>query len=692
MSGYLVLFFGLMSCAFAGIPSLSVVKDGRRQDVEVEKVNVEVHVEGGFAKTSVTMDFFNATNLNQEGEFVLPLPDGATVSDYALEVKGWMRKATVVEKERAIRAYEEIKAKNIDPGIVTREVGNVYRTRIFPIEPKKSKRVTVGYVEEMKVVDGKFVYELPFDLNEGDVKVIVTGDFLEVKGPKGLKMTSSDEGFTGEAKDTSVKGMLLVHQDDEKDIARVFSVGEERFVHFSGMIPKRVLEAKAKKPESVRLLWDGSAGGYSRDLEKEFSVLDAFFKELGDVQVSLDIVDLSVKSHGDFVVKNGNWKDVRKILESVEYDGVADWGKVNWSKMNEDRVIVVGAERVFFPIKSTRCRSVLHVLSSAKVADAHFHNMSVQSGGRVMNLNSIDERDVVRELIMLRPRVMKVKGVSDVHSWERNGCLTWVGKFQNKRKFSVVYGIGMDVVLEQSVSVEQELTGGEIIRRAWSQKELASIEGVEGDKEVIDFCKKYHLVSDLTAMIVLERFEDHVKYEIPPPEEELLEKYEEAVQWVRAGKAFRNENPFVGEDPFVDGDPFNIVELPFLFKRRVLWAWYKTDYPWMEAMLFPKYQRVKEWVNAQGKVFSKKELAVTNQKVFINWMKGVADLSQGRKLLKNQEDFKRWKLDLDRLIKEEKNLATASLIFPNTKFGISVRGLVSEPCLLYTSPSPRDRG
>jgi len=132
-----------ISILCAGIPSLSVVKDGRRQNVEVQGVEVEVRIEGGFAETRVTMDFFNATKLRQEGEFVLPLPEGATVSDYALEVNGKMREATVVEKERAVRAYEEIKAQNIDPGIVTREAGNVYRTKIFPVEPKKVKRVMV---------------------------------------------------------------------------------------------------------------------------------------------------------------------------------------------------------------------------------------------------------------------------------------------------------------------------------------------------------------------------------------------------------------------------------------------------------------------------------------------------------------------------------------------------------------------
>jgi len=77
-----------ISILCAGIPSLSVVKDGRRQNVEVQGVDVEVRVEGGFAETRVTMDFFNATKLRQEGEFVLPLPEGATVSDYALEVNG----------------------------------------------------------------------------------------------------------------------------------------------------------------------------------------------------------------------------------------------------------------------------------------------------------------------------------------------------------------------------------------------------------------------------------------------------------------------------------------------------------------------------------------------------------------------------------------------------------------------------
>ena len=47
-------------------------------------------------------------------------------------------------------------------------------------------------------------------------------------------------------------------------------------------------EKKAKKiPQSIGLFWDASLSSTKRDLKKEVDLLDAYFKELRNVEVTL---------------------------------------------------------------------------------------------------------------------------------------------------------------------------------------------------------------------------------------------------------------------------------------------------------------------------------------------------------------------------------------------------------------------
>ena len=72
---------------------------------------------------------------------------------------------------------------------------------------------------------------------------------------------------------------------------------------------------------------------------------------------------------------------------------------------------------------------------------------------------------------------------------------------------------------------------GNIPRRLWAQQHLQKMEllGGHSRQAIIDFARQHTLVSDLTSLIVLELFEDHVTYRIPPPEAKLRQRYETAI-------------------------------------------------------------------------------------------------------------------------------------------------------------------
>ena len=115
--------------------------------VEVAATNEVVEANGLFRRVRTTITFTNPNPRDFSGDLEFPIPDGATVCGYALEIDGAMIPGVITEKEKARVAFESEKAKRVDPGIVEHVKGNVWKTRIFPLRPKTPRKASVDYIE-----------------------------------------------------------------------------------------------------------------------------------------------------------------------------------------------------------------------------------------------------------------------------------------------------------------------------------------------------------------------------------------------------------------------------------------------------------------------------------------------------------------------------------------------------------------
>jgi len=99
-----------------------------------------------FKRVKVNLTFTNPNARVMSGELEFPIPDGAFVCGYALEINGDMIPGVICEKEKARVAFENETRKRVDPGIVEHVKGNIWRTRIFPLNPKTPRKAEVEYI------------------------------------------------------------------------------------------------------------------------------------------------------------------------------------------------------------------------------------------------------------------------------------------------------------------------------------------------------------------------------------------------------------------------------------------------------------------------------------------------------------------------------------------------------------------
>lgn len=116
--------------------------------IKVEISETELESNAFFRRVKTTVVFTNPNKRVMSGEFEFPLPEGAVVCGYSLEVNGVMIPGSVVEKGKARVAFESEKAKGVDPGLVEHAKGNIWRTRIFPLTPNELRRAEVEWIAE----------------------------------------------------------------------------------------------------------------------------------------------------------------------------------------------------------------------------------------------------------------------------------------------------------------------------------------------------------------------------------------------------------------------------------------------------------------------------------------------------------------------------------------------------------------
>jgi hypothetical protein len=140
----------------AGVGTLQARNaNGQIAAVSLKRVSVKGKQAGDFAETEVEHLFSNETDQRLEGTFRFPLPSGAMLTGLAMEIDEKLMEGELVEREKAEKVYQEIVDSMQDPALLEWEHGNVFKLRVFPIEPRKDKRVVLRYVAPLhRGVDG----------------------------------------------------------------------------------------------------------------------------------------------------------------------------------------------------------------------------------------------------------------------------------------------------------------------------------------------------------------------------------------------------------------------------------------------------------------------------------------------------------------------------------------------------------
>ncbi len=146
-----VFFLGLTFTARADGIIVPRPRPGRPapplRSLSIRYHRVMVTIEDGVATTRLDQVFVNDGAEDLEGEYLFPLPEGASVTNYAMWADGRRLEAQVLDADEARRIYEDIVRQQQDPALLEYAGRNALRARIYPIPARGEKRVELEYRE-----------------------------------------------------------------------------------------------------------------------------------------------------------------------------------------------------------------------------------------------------------------------------------------------------------------------------------------------------------------------------------------------------------------------------------------------------------------------------------------------------------------------------------------------------------------
>lgn len=571
-----VLFSGMVLSAQEGIPAepdrgrspVMVAKiGGKDRPLELTDLKIDVVIHGAVAETKMTMTFYNPHNRTLEGELYFPLPEGSTVSGYALDVNRKMVPGVAVEKKKARVVYETIVRRGVDPGIVEWVKGNNFRTRVYPFFPKKSRTIMVRYLSEINVSGGgSSIFYLPLDfkmkVKRFSLKIEVRKNTAKPVIQKGkatkLLFKRWEESYVAESllKDFRLEEDVLiqlpassqepVQVEQAPDGQYYFIIADPEGPRALKHIAKQIVEdSKPVVPAKVTIFWDASGSMGKIDRTRELEVLRHYFSiaSRDTVKVKLVLFRNRPEAPRYFTVKNRNCDSLITFLQSVQYDGGTDLSAVAPLRGRTPGVYLLFTDGNgnFGKSPPPRFKAPLYIFSkSASANHSYLRNLARKNGGDYFNLTTASTAQI--------EAVLKSRPLSFISATCKSGVVSGLyprepvpvhnrfvltGRLDtDEAQVTLNYGIRGKILKRVKYKISSKdikKSESTLLQTFWAQKKIAAlmVQPKRNKEELLETGKRFGLVTPGTSLMVLESLRQYVEFRIEPPKElpNLLSEY-----------------------------------------------------------------------------------------------------------------------------------------------------------------------
>ncbi|MTW03440.1 DUF2135 domain-containing protein [Duganella ginsengisoli] len=528
----LSLFLLLCAAPWLAAQPLMETLRGERP-VRLQSLGIQSAISGGMAETRVRMVFFNPNGRALEGHLQFPLADGQQVTGFALDIDGAMRPAVPVEKSRGRQIIEMEERRGVDPALLEQTQGNQFKLRVYPIPAQGTRTVELTYAEPLQRAGDGWMYRLPLAYADGVKDFVLNMDVQGASGAPRFSGMADAPAFMGKGGGWQARIDRPVVQQVTVQIpaAQRVQAYVERFgsdTYFIAEVPVNAQRTPRPLARSVGLLWDASGSGTHRAIDDELALLDRYFRALGNGDVKLVLLRDRPEAAQTFRIRDGNWDALRKVLQSVKYDGasaLADWqpeSGVQEYLLVSDGLLNYGARR--FPVLGAGQR-LYAVTSSAGADTVRLAALAERSGGALVSLIPGQPVDAAANVLLADgPRIEQLRAdgaaavLADTGAMEQ-GLLRIAGKLTRATAQVNLMLARQGKAVPVAVQIDSNAASHPLAAWLWASYQLRALEADhEANRGAIRrLGSQFGMPTRETSLLVLERLEDYVRHDVTPP-------------------------------------------------------------------------------------------------------------------------------------------------------------------------------
>ncbi|WP_431287415.1 VIT domain-containing protein [Roseateles chitinivorans] len=528
--------------------------------IRLRQVSVQGRISGSSAVSRVELTLFNPNARVLSGELQFPLSGGQTVTGFALDINGVLRRAVPVEKAKGRQVYEDTIRQRVDPALLEVTEGNFYKLQVYPLPAGGTRRVVLEIRESLESAgaDAAPVWRLPLQFNGAvdrlavDVRIdgASPSQLNASWGPEPLAVVPMPDGgsrLRAQRDGAEASGELRIALP-----ARLASpaVTTERFkgkTYVLAEVPVDAAPSPRPVPRTVGLVWDASASGAARDHDREFALLDEWFRTLRSVEVRLKVVRNDAEPVERFVIRDGDWRALRQRLERVPYDGATALGAMDTPDGSDVTLLFTDGLGTWGAGGLPATGKPLFAFSaSAGAAEASLRRTAESRGGAYADLLTTDAAEAVRLMAQERPRVLEVSGLG-AGEWETGsihpqGGRLLIAAVMTQPQATMKLQLSTPGGAPRTITVPLRVTAPEPAAAATSSDPAEAAEAtaviglaayrwasfrlgrLDADRAaqrqaIRRLGMDFGLVTRETSLIVLDAAADYVRHDIEPPED-----------------------------------------------------------------------------------------------------------------------------------------------------------------------------
>ncbi|CAF0854666.1 unnamed protein product [Rotaria sordida] len=546
------------------------------------KLHIEQQVNATFPlihQVATTMTFKNDHNRVLEGALEFTLPEKATICGFGLDVDGVIVDGVVVEKEKARITFEKEVRKGVDPGLVEMVQGNLFRTRVYPIQAGGTRIVRVIYQDQGKVENDHFLFNIPIyfttTLDSLDISLICahTSNHSQPQFLSNVKFQqpfiNSHGKYCSELHLVNVKPLegeqsityMLKNLTPEQAISSVEIDSDDRsqayfalcymppFQQYNTMIDNN------EKAMSICLLWDASlsrANVENRNHEINIlkNILNIWQSNGINVNITVIVFRNILEEPNTFQLHDKDyWSKLSQFLNDLSYDGAT-----NLFQLATISTIIPNITHYFLfsdclstignddPTQLNQLTTKPLWIFNANAAHeptnfSLINYLTNVSGGGYISRDKILGQNSANHIVQWidKPQARYIStdiiANANVHDIYPNHSIVLVpnaerfilvGKMSStaSAKIAINFSISNQIHRKELIINSADSTSENygLLRRLYAKQMLTELTAFpeKNKKRILDIGMKYSIVNDFTSILVLETLQQHIEHNICP--------------------------------------------------------------------------------------------------------------------------------------------------------------------------------